>query len=66
VNQMSSVRSITFHHAGIVGGSSSSAATVSLETTAVTVDRTRRCGGTARTLRTSAGWVLDGISIHCS
>jgi serine/threonine protein kinase len=66
VNQMSSVRSITFHHAGIVGRPSSNAATVSLETTAVQADRTRRCGGTARTLRTNAGWVLDGISIHCS
>ncbi len=65
-SQMSPVRSITFHRAEIVGGPSSDAATVSLETTAVQVDRTQQCGGTARTLRTNAGWVLDGISINCS
>jgi serine/threonine protein kinase len=66
VNQMSAVESITFHRAGIVGGSTSDAATVGLQTTAVLVDRTQRCWGTARTLRTNAGWGLDGISINCS
>ncbi len=66
VDQMSSVRSITFHRAGIVAGSSSDAATVGLQTTAVLADRTQQCSGTARTLRTNAGWVLDGISINCS
>lgn len=64
--QMSSVRSITFHRAETIAGSNPDTATVSLETTAVQTDRTQQCSGTARTLRTNAGWVLNGISINCS
>jgi eukaryotic-like serine/threonine-protein kinase len=65
-NQMSSVRSITFHRAQTVGGSSSDAATVALQTTSVQTSGTQQCAGTARTVRNGQGWLLDGISINCS
>jgi hypothetical protein len=65
-NQMSSVRSITFHKAQTVGGSSSNSATVALQTTSVQTSRTQQCAGTARTVRSGQGWLVDGISIRCS
>ena len=65
-NQMSSVRSITFHRAQAVGGSGSDTATVALSTTSVQASRTQQCTGTARTVRSGGGWLLDGISISCS
>ena len=65
--QMSRVRVITFHEARTLTGSSSSAATVALQTTAVLADKTQSCGGTARTLRVQSGsWLLDHISISCT
>jgi hypothetical protein len=67
--QQSAVRSITFRHADALGGATanSTSATVALETTAVLVDRTEQCGGTARLVRSAtAGWLLDGISINCT
>jgi hypothetical protein len=63
---LSSVRSITFQSAQVTGGSSSSAATVALSTTSVQTDRTQHCTGTARTVRSGTGWLLDHISINCS
>jgi hypothetical protein len=64
--QMSLVRVITFHQAQTVQESSASAA-VSLDTTAVLIDRTQHCTGTADTVRTAAGlWLLDHISISCA
>ncbi|MGZ4305960.1 MAG: serine/threonine-protein kinase [Solirubrobacteraceae bacterium] len=65
-NQMSSVRSITFHKAQTVGGSSSDAATVAVQTTSVQTSGTQQCAGTARTVHNGQGWLLDGISINCS
>lgn len=65
-NQMSSVRSITFHRAETIGGAGSDAATVALETTSSQTDRTQQCAGTARTVRSREAWVLDGIAIRCS
>ena len=65
-NQMSSVRSITFHKAQTVGGSSSDSATVALQTTSVQTSGTQQCAGTARTVRSGQGWLVDGISINCS
>jgi hypothetical protein len=63
---MSSVRSITFHRAQTVGGSSSNSATVELQTTSVQTSRTQQCGGTARTVRSGQGWLVDRIAITCS
>jgi len=65
-NQMSSVRSITFHKAQTVGDSSSNSATVALQTTSVQTSGTQQCAGTARTVRSGQGWLVDGISINCS
>jgi hypothetical protein len=65
-NQMSSVRSITFHKAQTVGSSSSDAATVAVQTTSVQTSGTQQCAGTARTVRNGQGWLIDGISINCS
>jgi hypothetical protein len=65
-NQMNSVRSITFHRAAAVAGSSASTATVELSTTSVQTGRTQECVGTARTVRSGGAWLLDGISISCS
>jgi eukaryotic-like serine/threonine-protein kinase len=64
--QMSSVRSITFHKARTVGGSSSDSATVALQTTSVQTSGTQQCAGTARTVRTGQGWLVDRVSINCS
>jgi serine/threonine protein kinase len=64
--QMSSVRSITFHKAQTTGGSSSDSATVALQTTSVQTSSTQRCAGTARTVRSGQGWLVDGVSINCS
>jgi serine/threonine protein kinase len=64
--QMSSVRSITFHKAQTAGGSSSDSATVALQTTSVQTSGTQQCAGTARTVRSGHGWLVDGISINCS
>jgi hypothetical protein len=67
--QQSAVRSITFRRADALAGAAgnSTSATVALETTAVLVDRTERCRGTARLVRSAtAGWLLDGISINCT
>jgi hypothetical protein len=64
--QMSRVRVITFHQAETVHQGSSSAA-VSLDTTAVLLDRTQHCTGSAQTIRTPAAtWLLDHISINCT
>lgn len=64
--EMSAVRTITFHQAQTVQENSSSA-TVSLNTTAVLVDRTQNCTGTVQTVRTGpAQWMLDHISISCT
>ena len=65
-NLMSSVRSITFHRASTLPGSSSTTATVALKTTSVQTTRTQQCTGTARTVRAGGGWLVDGVSIHCS
>jgi eukaryotic-like serine/threonine-protein kinase len=65
-NQMSSVRSITFHKAQTVGGSSSDSATVALQTTSVQTSGTQQCAGTARTVRSGQGWLVDRVSINCS
>jgi eukaryotic-like serine/threonine-protein kinase len=64
--QMSSVRSITFHKAQTVGGSSSDSATVALQTTSVQTSGTQQCAGTARTVRSGQGWLVDRVSINCS
>jgi serine/threonine protein kinase len=65
-NEMSVVRSITFHSAQVMPGGDANAATVSLKTTSVQTNRTQQCAGTARTVRSSTGgWLLDGISISC-
>ncbi|HET7050460.1 MAG TPA: serine/threonine-protein kinase [Solirubrobacteraceae bacterium] len=65
-NQMSSVRSITFHKAQTVGGSSSDSATVAVQTTSVQTSGTQQCAGTARTVRSGQGWLVDRVSINCS
>lgn len=65
-NEMSSVRSIAFHRAQVLGGPAAGSATVALQTTAVQTDRTQQCAGTANTVRSGGGWLLDGISISCS
>ena len=65
-NLMSSVRSITFHRAATAAGSTSSTATVALQTTSVQTNRTQQCTGTARTVRAGGGWLVDGVSISCS
>jgi hypothetical protein len=65
-NQMSSVRSITFHRAQMLHGSEAGAATVAVKTSSIQSTRMRECGGMVRTVRTTAGWRLDGISINCS
>ena len=49
--QQSAVRSITFHRAQVLSGSSPTAATVAVQTTAVLADRTEQCSGTVRLLR---------------
>jgi serine/threonine protein kinase len=64
--QMSSVRSITFHKAQTTGGSSSDSATVALQTTSVQTRGTQQCAGTARTVRSGQGWLVDNVSINCS
>jgi serine/threonine protein kinase len=63
-NQMSAVRSITFHRAQVLNAGANSA-TVAVQTTSVQTDRTQQCSGTARTVKNGAGWLLDGISINC-
>jgi eukaryotic-like serine/threonine-protein kinase len=65
-NQMSSVRSITFHKAQAVGGASSDSATVAVQTTSVQTSGTQQCAGTARTARSGQGWLVDRVSINCS
>lgn len=65
-NQMSSVRSITFHKAQVVGGSSSDTATVAVQTTSVQTSGTQQCAGTVRTVHSGQSWMLDHISINCS
>ena len=64
--QMSSVRSITFHKAQTTGDSSSGSATVALQTTSVQTSGTQQCAGTARTVRSGQGWLVDRVSINCS
>jgi hypothetical protein len=64
--QMSSVRSITFHKAQTVAGSSSDSATVALQTTSVQTSGTQECAGTARSVRSGQGWLVDRVSINCS
>jgi serine/threonine protein kinase len=64
--QMSSVRSITFHKAQTAGGSSSGSATVALQTTSIQTSGTQQCAGTARTVRSGQGWLVDVVSINCS
>jgi hypothetical protein len=65
--QMSAVRSITFHQAQTLGTGTTSASAVAVRTTSVLVGKTQQCGGTVRTVRTTAGtWLLDGISIDCT
>lgn len=63
---MSSVRSITFHSAQLLPGSSSSAATVALRTTSVLTNRTEDCAGTARTVRSGGAWLVDHVAIDCA
>lgn len=64
--EMSAVRTITFHQAQTVQENSSSA-TVSLDTTAVLLDRTQHCTGTVQTVLTAPGqWMLDHIAISCA
>jgi eukaryotic-like serine/threonine-protein kinase len=65
-NLMSSVRSITFHRATTLPGSTSTTATVALQTTSVQTNRTQQCTGTARTVHAGGGWLVDRVSIHCS
>jgi eukaryotic-like serine/threonine-protein kinase len=65
-HQFSSVRSITFRRAQALGPSDASTATVSVNTTSVQTSRTQQCSGTARTVRSGASWLVDGISISCS
>ncbi len=65
-NQMSAVRSITFHQAQEIGGAGSNVSTVAVRTTSVQRDGTQECSGTARTVRSGHAWLLDGISISCS
>jgi hypothetical protein len=65
-DQMRSVRSITFHRAEMLGGSGTGVARVRVQTTSVQRTRMRECGGSVRTVRSTAGWQLDGISISCS
>ena len=65
-NEMSSVRSITFHRAEVIGSPSPDTAMVALDTTSVQTNRTQHCSGTARTVRSGAAWLLDGISISCT
>lgn len=65
-NEMSSVRSITFHRAQTVGAVSSAAATVAVSTTSVQTDRTQQCTGTAQTVRSAGTWLVDRVSIGCS
>jgi hypothetical protein len=65
-DQMSSVRSITFHRAEMLGGTRADVARVGVQTTSVERTRRRRCGGSVRTVRSTSGWLLDGISISCS
>lgn len=65
-DQMSSVRSITFHRAQMVGGSRAGVAKVNVQTTSVQSRRMRECGGSVRTVRSHTGWLLDGVSISCS
>jgi hypothetical protein len=65
-DQMSSVRSITFHRAETVGASGTGVAKVGVQTTSVQNARRRECGGSVRAVRSTAGWLLDGISISCS
>ncbi len=64
-NEMSSVRSIAFHRAQVLSGQAPGSATVALETTSVQTGRTQQCAGTANTVRSDGGWLLDGISINC-
>ena len=64
-NQMSVVRSITFHQAQQTG-TGSNTATVTVRTTSVQRDGSQDCAGTARTVRSGGSWLLDGISISCS
>jgi serine/threonine-protein kinase len=65
--QMSAVRSITFHQAQTLGTGTTWASAVAVRTTSVLVGKTQQCGGTVRTIRTTAGtWLLDGISIDCT
>jgi eukaryotic-like serine/threonine-protein kinase len=65
-HQMSSVRSITFQKAETAGGSSSGSATVALQTTSVQTSGTQHCAGTARTVRSGQGWLVDRVAINCS
>jgi len=65
-SQMSTVRSITFHQAETLSGTSSSA-TVAVRTTSRRAGRTEQCAGTVRTLRSSAApWLLDRVAVACS
>jgi serine/threonine-protein kinase len=64
-NQMSSVRSITFHRAQVAPGASAGAATVTVATTSVQATRTQQCAGTVRTIRSGSAWLLDAIAINC-
>jgi serine/threonine-protein kinase len=64
--QMSRVRSITFHSARPLSGSSSDTASVALSTTSVQTDRTQQCTGTARTVRSGDAWLVDHLSISCA
>ena len=63
-DEMSPVRSITFHQADPVERTSNSA-TVAVRTTSVEADRTEQCWGTVRTVQQAGAWLLDGISIDC-
>jgi serine/threonine-protein kinase len=65
-NEMSSVRSITFHRAQTVRAVSPDAASVAVSTTSVQTNRTQQCNGTAQTVRRGGAWLLDRISIVCS
>ncbi len=65
-NEMSSVRSIAFHRAQVLGGQGPGSATVALQTTSFQADRTQQCAGTADTVRSDGSWLLNGISISCS
>ena len=64
--QQSAVRSITFHRAQMLASREANAATVAVQTKSVQSTRMQECGGSVRTVRTTAGWLLDGISIACS